>query len=250
LRVLTISNLKRQNKNSVLGYFWWLLDPILLTLVFFLVVVVLFQRGGGNQPFILFLVCGLLPWKAFASSVGQTVNSIRNQAAIIKAISFPKAVLPLSLVFSNTAHLLFSLLVAVLLGLWYGSEYGTWPNVYYLMLPVVVGLQVLFTIGVALVVATLGLFFQDVGNIVSHLLRAWYFLSPGLYGPELVPEKYLALYRLNPFCELMTAYRDILMKGRMPAWADLAYAFAAGAVCCLVGYMLFKRYEGRFVQRL
>jgi len=250
LWVLIVSNLKRQNKNSVLGYLWWLLDPILLTLVFYLVVAVLFRRGSGNQPYILFLICGLLPWKAFSDSVGQSVNAIRNQASIIKAISFPKAVLPLSLVFSNTFHLGIAFLVPVALTLFYGSEYGTWPNLYYLMLPVVIGLQVLFTIGVVFVISALGLFFQDTGNIISHLLRMWYFLSPGLYSLDIVPARYQAIYRLNPFCELMTSYRDIIMYSRMPDIWDLGYTFSISMFCCLCGYLLFKRYEGRFAQRL
>ena len=132
----------------------------------------------------------------------------------------------------------------------YGSEHGTWPNIYYLMLPVVIGLQVLFTIGVALLVSTLGLFFQDTANIVGHILRMWYFMSPGLYSIDLVPREYQALFRLNPFCELMTSYRDILMRGRMPDWYDLGYAFGIGLFCCMFGYLVFKRYEGRFVQKL
>ena len=87
LGVLVASNLKRQNKNSVLGYLWWLLDPILLTCVFYIVVAVLFKRHGSNQPYILFLIIGLLSWKAFSDSVSQAVNSIRGQASIIKSIA-------------------------------------------------------------------------------------------------------------------------------------------------------------------
>ena len=250
LGVLVASNLKRQNKNSVLGYLWWLLDPILLTCVFYIVVVVLFKRHGSNQPYILFLVIGLLSWKTFSDSVSQSVNSIRGQASIIKSISFPKAVLPVSLVLSNTFFFLIALVVVVGLGLWYGGKYGTWPNIYYLMLPVVMFLQVLFTVGAVLLVSALGLFFQDTSNIVSHILRMWYFLSPGLYSIELIPEEYRSIFRLNPFCELMTSYRDILMKGRMPDWYDLGYALGIGLFSCLLGYFVFKRYEGRFVQKL
>lgn len=250
LLVLVRSNLKRQNKNSVLGYLWWLLDPILMTGVYFILVVVLFQRGGGNQPYILFLMCGLLVWKAFSDSVGQSVTSIRGQANIIKAISFPKAVLPISLVLSNAVHLVIALLLAAAMACWYGSEYSTWPNIYYLMLPVVVALQVLFTIGMVFIVSTLGLFYQDTANITRHVLRMWYFLSPGLYSVDVVPEKFQPWFRLNPFCELMTSYRDIIMYGRMPSWFDLGYALAVGVVCCVFGYLIFKRCEGKFVQRL
>jgi ABC-type polysaccharide/polyol phosphate export permease len=250
LRVLVISNLKRQHKNSVLGYLWWFLDPILLTAVFYIIVAVLFKRHGGNQPYIMFLICGLLAWKAFADSVSQTVLSIRSQAQIIKSISFPKAVLPLSLVLSNTIQFLVALVVVAGMGLWYGEKYGTWPNLYYLMLPVVILLQVFFTAGVAFLVSTLGLFFQDTNNIVGHLLRMWYFLSPGLYSLDMVPERYRGIFELNPFSGLMTSYRNILMWRRMPDWSDLGYIFLVGMACCVVGYQVFKRYEGRFVQKL
>jgi ABC-type polysaccharide/polyol phosphate export permease len=250
LWVLVSSNLKRQTKNSVLGYLWWFLDPLLMTAVYYLVVVVLFRHGGKNQPFVLFLLCGLLPWKAFSDSVGQSIGSLRGSSGIIKAISFPKAILPLSLVLSNTVYLFFAFIVAVGMGLYYGSEYGTWPNVYYLMLPVVVLLQVLFTAGLCMFLAVLGVYFVDIGNIMGHILRMWYFLSPGLYSMYQVPESLRPIFRLNPFCELMTSYRDILIRGQMPSAFDLGYAFLIGAVFCLAGYFLFKRYEGRIVQRL
>lgn len=250
LSVLIASNLKRQNKNSALGYLWWILDPILMTGVYYIVLVVLFRRGGDNQPVILFLLCGLLPWKSFSQSLSQSIGSVRGASGVIKAISFPKAVLPLSLVFSNTIYFIVALLVAVAISLLYGNEYGTWPNVYYLLLPVVILIQVLFTVGCCLILAGLGVFFVDTGNIMSHILRMWYFLSPGLYDVSQVPESMLPLFRLNPFCELMTMYRDIIMWGRMPSAFDMGYAFLAGLVACTLGYFFFKHYEGRFVQRL
>lgn len=250
LWVLVSSNLKRQTKNSALGYLWWFLDPLLMTAVYYLVVVVLFRRGGHNQPFVLFLVCGLLPWKAFSNTVGQSIGSLRGSGGIIKSISFPKAVLPLSLVLSNTVYFLFALIVAMVIGLAYGSEHGTWPNLYYLMLPVVVFLQALFTAGLCMFLAVLGVFFVDIGNIMSHILRMWYFLSPGLYSVQQVPESFRPIFRLNPFSELMTSYRDIIMWGRMPSAFDLGYAFLVGVVTFLAGFAFFKHYEGRVVQRL
>ncbi len=248
---LTLSNLKRQNKSSALGYLWWLLDPLLMTGVYYLVVGVLFHRGNPpEQPYLLFLLCGLISWKAFSDSVGQSVLAIRAQAAIVKAISFPKAVLPLAVVLSNTAYFLIAILVAVGLAVYYGPEHGTWPNLYYLMLPGVVLLQVLVTAGLSLLVAALGVLYQDTGNITGHVLRMWYFLSPGLYSLSMVPERARPIFRLNPFAELMTAYRDILIHGRCPAWEDLGLAAALGLASLLAGFLVFRRLEGRLVQRL
>lgn len=246
LRVLVASNLKRQNKSSALGYLWWLLDPMLMTAVYYLVVVVLFDRSGANEPFILFLVCGLLPWKAFSQAVSQSITSLRGARGVVRAISFPKAVLPLGLVVSNTVHFLFALVVVVVIAM----AYGIWPTVHYLFLPLIIVFQMLFTAGLCLIMAVLGVFFLDTGNIMSHLLRMWYFLSPGLYSVEQIPESARALFRLNPMCELMTSYRDILMWGKMPTAFDLGYALFAGVACFLVGMIVFKSYEGRLVQKL
>jgi ABC-type polysaccharide/polyol phosphate export permease len=236
LWVLTTANLKRQNKNTVLGYLWWLLDPIMMTGVYYLLVAVVFDRGGDNQPFLLFLLCGLLAWKAFSGSVSQSIGILTSQAGIIRAIGFPKAVLPLSLVLSNTVFFAFGLLVAAVVALAYAPEHGTWPGWSYLLLPLVIGLQLLFTAGMALVMAVFGVLFRDTGNIMRHVLRMWYFMSPGLYSLDRVPERLQPLFRLNPFAELMTAYRDIIMHGRVPAAYDLLYAGAVGLVMLLVGY--------------
>jgi len=159
-------------------------------------------------------------------------------------------VLPISIVLSNTVFFFFALAVACGLALCFGPKYGTWPNLYYLMLPVVVAIQLLFTVGVAFIVSILGLLFRDTGNIIGHLLRMWYFLSPGLYNVDIVPPDYLFTYRLNPFCGLMMSYRDIIMWGRMPAWENLGWALSTGMTSCLIGYLVFRSLEGKLVQRL
>ncbi len=250
LRILVSSNLKRQNKNTTLGYLWWLLDPILMTGVYYLLVAVLFRRGDGNSPYLMYLLLGLLSYKAFSGSLAQSVSMLQNQGAIIKAISFPKAVLPISMVLSNAVYFIVALLVAMGMGIYYGPEWGSWPNWYYLMLPLVISFQVMFTVGLALIVATLGVFFKDTANILGHLLRMWYFFSPGLYSLDKIPDHLLPYFRLNPFCELMTAYRDIMIFGRMPTVFDLGYSFITGVVSLLFGYWVFRRYEGRLVQKL
>lgn len=250
LWVVTTSNLKRQNKNTVLGYLWWLLDPILMTAVYYVLVAVLFRRGGDNQPFVLFVLCGMLCWKAFADSTMQAINMLNSQAAIIRSISFPKAILPLSVVLSNTYFMIIGLSVAVVLACVFGPEYGTWPSWRYVFLPVVIACQMLFTFGMALAMAASGVLFKDTSNIMGHVVRMWYFMSPGLYSIDNIPDRYHWLFRLNPFTELMTAYRDILMFGRVPSLFDLGYAFFAGLAACLVGFLIFRGLEGRLVQNL
>ena len=215
-----------------------------------MVVSVVFDRGGANQPFILFLVCGLLPWKAFAEGLGQSTNSFRNAGGIIKAIAFPKAVLPISLVASNTIYLLFALIIPITLAVVLAPTHDTWPALSYIMLPVVVAVQATLALGLSLLLATAGLFFIDLQNIIRHITRMWYFLSPGLYSIDRIPEDWHSIYRLNPMVGILTSYRDVIMHGRLPAFIDLAYPLAVACLFLVVGYAVLRRFEGKLAQHL
>ncbi len=247
LWTLVASNLKRQNKNSNLGYLWWFLDPLLTAGVYYLLFAVMFAgTHEREEPFVLFIISGMMCWKAFGDAVGQSVGSVFGASGLIKSINFPKAVLPISLVLSNTVYFMFSLVVVFALALAYGIS----PSWAYLALPLVILLQLIFTMGLSFLVSILGVFFMDTGNIVGHIMQLWYFLSPGLYGVQRVPESLLPWYRLNPFCGLMTAYRSIFMHQRFPAWIDLAYPLVIGLLTWVIGYSLFRRFEGRVAQTL
>ncbi|OGQ84398.1 MAG: hypothetical protein A2289_15980 [Deltaproteobacteria bacterium RIFOXYA12_FULL_58_15] len=250
LSVLVSSQIKRQNRGSLLGYLWWFLDPLLMTAVYYAIVVVLFTRGKGNQPFVLFLVIGLFSFKAFSDSLGQAVGAMQARAAIIKAISFPKAVLPLGGVLANTTYFGFGLLVVICIALLYAPQYGTWPSPAYLMLPVVIAVQIAFTVGAALIVSVLGVWYTDVRNIIRHLLRLWFYLSPGLYSVSMIPERFRDLYMLNPFAGLFESYRAIIMRGELPSAQHLGTASAIAVASLLAGFTIFWRVEGRIVQKL
>ncbi len=250
LWALVSSNLKRTNRTSALGFVWWFLDPMLMAAVYYVVVVVLLKRGGENQPYLLFLVCGLFPWKSFSDTTSLTVTVLKSQQAIIKSVSFPLAVLPFAQVVSNIIYFGFGLLVAAAIATFYGPSYETWPSLSYLLLPFVVAIQLVLTAGVSLLAATFGLMFADLQNIIRHVLRISYYLSPGLYSITMVPERYRTLYMLNPFAGLMSAYREVLMYGRVPSLTLLAGPLLAAGLVFTLGYWVFRRFEGRFVQLL
>jgi len=250
LRMLVSSNLKRQNKNTVLGYLWWLLDPMLMTAVYYVLVAVLFKRHDKDSPYVFFLMVGLLSWKAFSDSLAQSVLVFKGQAPLVRSIGFPKVVLPLSIVLSNGIYFMIALLVAFGLGLAYGPSWGTWPSLYYLLLPIPIIIQLVMAAGFSLIVCTLGVFFHDTANILNHILRMWFFLTPVLYPLTRVPTKLLPVFRLNPFSEILPIYRDIIIHGRMPLLSDILYSAAAALVVGVFGYLFFRRYEGRLVQRL
>ncbi len=234
----------------MLGYLWWLLDPLLFMLVYYMVVVVVFQRSGKNQPYILFLLCGLIPFKFFSQSVVQSVESIIRAAPIIKSINFPKAIVPLSVVMTNLIYFFFGMLVAVFVALLYSRSYPTMVNINYLYFPFVLAVQLLLTIGLSFIVSVFSIYFTDMKNILSHLIKAWYFASPGLYSLDRLPESARKYMLINPLTGIMSSYRQIMMFDNHPFHLDLAVSALVSLLLFVAGYVVLRLFENRLVKEL
>ena len=242
LKHLVISNLKVAHQDHVLGYLWWLLDPLLWMFVYWLLVVGIFDRGEPNYP--LFLLCAILPWRAFMTSISQSLNCVTGQERLIKVIAFPKAVLPISVVLSNAVNLAFGLAVLILTALLYGLPLTG----YLLLLPIVALIQLLFTTGLALMLSMVAVYFADIRNVMQFALRIWLYLSPSLYALERVPVRFRTLYMLNPFAPIFESYRDIVMRGRAPQWEWLALAVVISSGVLLIGFWFFASQEKRIAK--
>ncbi len=240
---LTVSQLKQAHQNLVLGYVWWFLNPLLWTLVYWLLVVGIFDRGEPNYP--LFLLCAIIPWRAFVTTVGQSMTCLSSQERLIKQIPFPKAVLPLSVVLANAVNLAFGLLFLVFAAV---VAFGIRLTPYALLLPLIASIQLVFTLGLAFMLSILATYFADLQNFMQFFTRIWLYLSPALYAVERVPARFHTLYMLNPFAPIFTSYRDVLMYGRAPDWFWLGVAAAIALTTLLVGFWVFVREEPRIVK--
>lgn len=233
LRYLTIANLKLAHKNLLFGYFWWVLNPLLWMFVYWLLVVGIFNRGEPNYP--LFVLCAILPWRAFATSIGQSMTSISRQEGLIKQVAFPKAVLPLSVVLSNAVYLVFGLLVLALVAI----VYGILPTGYLLFLPVITLIQLTFTAGLAFIFSIVAVYFADIRNLMQFILRIWLYLSPSLYSIERVPQRFRDLFMLNPWAPIFTSYRNVIMYRELPEWGSLAVAALIAFGTLALGFAIF-----------
>lgn len=239
---LVINNLKIRHQNMVLGYLWWILNPLLWVLVYWFLVVLIFNRGEPNYP--LFLSCAILPWRAFSVSISQSITAVSSQESIIKQVSFPKSVLPISIVLSNSVNLLFSILVLICIAL----AYGILPTINLGFLPLIIIIQLIFTFGIAFLISIVGVYFVDIKNMMQFILRIWLYLSPSLYSIERIPEKFQTIFMLNPFAPIFMSYRDVIMHGRMPAIGPLFIAFAIAAMTLMLGFWLFSGQEPKLAK--
>lgn len=257
VRYLVQADIKRRGVNTVLGNLWWVLDPLLLMLVYLVFVAVVTTRSIPDFP--LFLFSAILPWKWFTVAVTDSANSVVSQQRLIKQIAFPKIVLPVSSTVAGIVGFAFGLIPLFGIMLLFPERLSLFPA----FIPVVAVVQFAFTLAIGVLVAAGNVFFRDLGNVIGHLLRLWWYLSPGLYSlaqldnVELLDE-FPVLHTLitaNPFAVLFEAYRTIIYGSpeglpTFPDFGALAAVLLVSLVLLAVSTVIFKRLEPTFAKVL
>ena len=244
IKSLVSQTLRARYRGSFIGFFWSFLNPLLLMLVYTLVFSVYMKIEMENYTAYLF--CGLLPWIWFSSSMAEGVNSIIQGSTLLTKVPFPPEVLPTVPVISNLVNFLLGLLILFVFLLFSGIKLGI-PLVF---LPILITLQLLFTLGLALVSSALNVFFRDVQHILGNFLTLWFFLSPIIYPISLVPEQLRPLLFLNPLGVMMMAYQDILFYHRFPGFNQMIIVFLYSISTFYIGYLVFDRYRKTLTEEI
>ena len=243
LKYLVVSQLKLGRKDMMLGYLWWILDPLLLMLVYYFLVMVAFKSRIERYP--LFILCGLIPFRAFAVSITGALTSISSKRSLISQINFPRLFLPMTEVVTNHIKLGFGFIVLAAVGM----MYGIWPSFSLLLLVVPYVLQVALVAGLACVLAVVGTYFADMRNLIALFIRILLFMSPILYPLTRIPPAYRGIYLMNPFASLVTTYRDIIcQRGIDPALLGTLALQSLGIL--IIGYALFLKFDKKMLKQL
>jgi ABC-type polysaccharide/polyol phosphate export permease len=248
IQSLVARELKARYRGSVLGFFWSFVNPLLLLGVYSFVFTAIIPRGSDNlEPYALFMLCGILPWTWFASSLTEAAGSLIAGGNLIKKVLFPAEVLPIVSVLANMVHFFLALPIVVFFLIWYNHV----PDVVDLLwFPVVVAVQLVFTTGLALFLAALTVHFRDIRDILSNLLMLWFFSTPIIYWwNDPAFDGYKLFFDLNPFTHLAVSYQEILFfPGAMGHWRWLLALGGLSVVVFLAGYWLFDRLRDSFAE--
>ncbi len=252
---LVVRDLKVRYKNSVLGVLWSLLNPLLMMLVFTFVFKVL--SGGSRLPaYPAFILSGVLAWNLFSTSVSGAIGSIVGNANLIKKVYFPREVLPIAVVLSNLVNYLLALPVYFVLA----AVLGRAPTIWVLFLPLVIIVQLVFTLGISFILATVNVFYRDTQIVMEVILLAWFFMSPVFYSiSEVAPngarigglvfssydvQRWMRI--LNPMASIIASYRDVLYWGAKPGLDFFLRTAVTASVVLIVGYLIFLRFRPIF----
>jgi ABC-type polysaccharide/polyol phosphate export permease len=198
-----------------------------------------------ERDYIPHLISGLLPWLWFSSSLLEASGSIIAGGSLIKKIFFPAEVLPLVVVLSNCVNFILSLPILMLLVALFKSI-----QLSILALPLVIGIQLLFTIGLAFMVSALCVHYRDIQHLLGNILTLWFFLTPIIYPIERIPEKFRFLVNVNPVAPLIIAYQDIFYRGQLPNFSQLFVVAMMAIFMYMMGAVVFERYRGTFAEEV
>jgi lipopolysaccharide transport system permease protein len=247
IRALVARDLRSRYVGSALGSLWSLLHPLLqlatFTFVFATVMKVrVTSTTGSDVPFVLYLACGLFPWLAVQEGVLRSATALVDNPTLVKRVVFPVEVLPVQLAAGAVVQqLIATALLVALMALW-----GFPPRAVLVVLPLLVLVQLLLTIGLGWCVATLHVYFRDTTQALGVLLPVWFYLTPIIYPEELVPPALRLVLALNPLTALVRAYRDVLIHGVLPSGLGVLWLVAASVLAYAAGARLFAGARGEF----
>jgi len=232
---LVKSGLKAEHRNSYLGYFWWLLDPLLSAAVYYFLIVLILGRGGPDYP--VYLITGLILWRWISSSINSSANSIMRYSSIINQVYLPKSIFPLSFTITQFINFLFGLVVIFI----FLAIFGVSPTWYVLYLPLILFITFTFLLAVGLVLGFFTIFVRDIQNLLTHIIRVFFYGSPIIWQDRDIPEKYQFIVDYNPIAKIVTSFRNILMYKQPPNFTELFVIF--GLSLAVIVFMLFYYYK-------
>jgi lipopolysaccharide transport system permease protein len=254
-RGFIIGSVKREfqakYRNSLFGAAWAVLNPLAMivvyTVIFSQVMRAKLPGVDNTLAYSIYLCAGVLTWGLFAEIIGRGQNVFLENANLIKKLSFPRICLPVIVVLN--AGLNFAIIFSLFVGFLIVS--GNFPGWVFLGVFPVLVIQIVFAIGLAMIVAVLNVFFRDVGQFLGIFLQFWFWFTPIVYPAAILPEKIRdLLLTWNPMASVITAYQTMLVSGRWPQWETLIPVSLLGIALCILGMRLFRKHSGEMVDEL
>lgn len=234
------NSLRAQNMDTVLGNFWYLLNPALQTTIYFLIFGLLFDANRGIDDYLAYLVIGVLTFNFIGQATTTAARCVVNNRSLIRSLHFPRAVIPVTSGVASTYVFLPGIAIMVVVSL----ASGNWPSGRWSAAPIVLGLSLAWVFGLVFAVARLGRAWPDLHSLLPHLVRLLFYVSGTLFDPGVLTTDRLVLrlFELNPFFQLLSIWRWMLLGRGLPEWMWASFsAWAIGTL--LVGFWFFWRAE-------
>ncbi len=247
-RELLKTNIKKEirgkYKNSFLGVLWSFLNPLLQIAVYALVFPFILKNTQDN--YVIFLCCGLIPWAFFSTTISRSAFTMVENGNIIKKVYFPREILPISVVTSETVNFLISTIIIIVFVIFGGIGLSK----YIMLYPIVLLAQYLLLIAISLIVSSISIYIRDLQHLIGVALQLLFYAAPIVYTPESIPEQFKWILKCNPMTYIISGYRNIFYNQTMIELKPLLILIGCSVVVCVIGYIIFNKLQKGFAEQL
>jgi len=234
-----------QNKNTYLGIIWGYIQP----LTYILLLVLVFSIGlrtnpGGQLPFVVYLICGMVAWQFFSTTLNSLTDVVKTHSFLVKKGDFSLSILHIAKILSAVIPHLGLIIVTLIVCM----AHGFLPGVHTLQLFYYVTASFFLLLGLGWITSSTSIFVQDVSNIVTIVTQFGFWFTPIIWNISKIPPKYQWIVKLNPMCYIVNGYRDSLIYG-LPFWSkpfETMYFWCFTFLVLLVGVTVFRRLKPHF----
>ena len=243
LALLVRRDLKVRYADAILGYVWSVLDPLMMALVYWFIFATIFNRNVGEEPYLLYLLAGMLPFRWYQHVVTGAAGAIKGER-LVRSTALPREIWILRSVFSKGAEYVFSLPVLAVFIIAYRKGIN-WEIIY--MIPAAL-IEIVLATGLALLLSAIGALYRDVDRVMHIIMQFMFYATPIIYGLNNVldnpkmPEFLKVLYAVNPMTGIVSLYRAGLFPAELHL--EMVLSSIAGSIIALVvGWWVFIRLE-------
>lgn len=233
-------------KHSFLGVLWSFINPLLQILVYALIFPLVMKNGGSYKDYTVFMVCGLIPWAYFTTVINRASFIMIENGNILKKVYFPRSILPLSLVTSETINFLVSCII--ILAFIVIKGFGI--SKFILFFPLVLLIQYVLLLGIALIFSAVTVYMRDIQHFIGVVLQLLFYATPIVYSIDTIPENFRWILKWNPMTYIIEGYRAIFYNQTMPDLKSLGVLGIISIIILIVGYLLFNKLQKRFAEEL
>jgi ABC-2 type transport system permease protein len=247
LWLLIVRDLKVRYAGSFLGYLWTILDPLLMTGVYWFVFTQVFHRNRpGEQPYIVFLILGLLGWQWFSATITDTTKALVSDSQLVRSTNIPREIWVIKSVGSKGVEYLFSLPVLAFFMVLYRKT----PSHFIVLYPLAVITEAVLLIGLGLILASVTVLVRDLQRIIRIVLRVMFYLSPIVYSLRSLAPNLRRIFALNPLTGIIESYRALAFPKDFAGWHVVEASVVISFVLLAVGVVVFNRLESAFLKEI
>lgn len=242
LFLLIWRDLSARYRQSVIGYGWAFIKPVVSVLTFDFVFNRMAKLESDGYPYSLFSLAALIPWTYFSATLTSVSTSVVGSAHMLTKVYFPRLILPLASLGAGLADMAIQLVILAGMMVWLGYAPG-WSL---LFLPFLVFYTIAVALAFGLWLTAFNVRYRDVGHAVPFVLQTWMWLCPVVYSSSIVPDRWRALYSLNPMVGVIEGFRWCILGAAPPNVVYFSVSLTMLLLVLVGGLIYFRRQEATF----